>query len=234
MNDSLEKLQPLDLLGERVYRRLRSHLWSGNVRWGETLRESVLATRLGVSRTPVREALTRLAVEGFLEVRGRSFAVPLLSEDDVEEIYHLRVLLETDAVRIAAIAVKQKPSRIKNVEAAIRQAERAALEGDSEGFIRANHEFRSSWLAQVNNRRLVAAVELYAGLVRSLQILSLGDKQRQALVLEHMQKISTNLSAGEADNAALTMLQYLSIARIAMLQSLPAAEKTQASLFMFP
>jgi len=229
MSDSLEKIQPLDLLGERVYRRLRSHLWSGNVRWGETLRESVLATQLGVSRTPVREALNRLAVEGFLEVRGRSFAVPLLTEHDVEEIYHLRVLLETDAVRIAALAVKQRPSRIKDVEAAIRHAELAAREGDSEGFIKANHEFRSSWLAQVNNRRLVAAVELYAGLVRSLQMLSLGDKERQTLVLEYMQKICATLRAGDAENAALNMLQYLSIARMAMLQSLPAVGKTQAS-----
>src|SRR3546814_10143665 len=92
MTDFREKIQPIDLLGERVYRQLMSYLWSGNVRWGETLRESVLAARLGVSRTPVREALTRLAGEGFLENRGRSFAVPRLNEDDIEEIYHLRVL----------------------------------------------------------------------------------------------------------------------------------------------
>lgn len=229
MIDSLEKIQPIDLLGERVYRRLRSHLCSGMVRWGETMRESVLAAQLGVSRTPVREALNRLAVEGFLEVRGRSFSVPLLTEHDVEEIYHLRVLLEIDAVRIAALAVKQRPSRIKDVEAAIRQAELAARKGDSEGFIKANHEFRSSWLAQVNNRRLVAAVELYAGLVRSLQMLSLGNKERQVLVLEYMQKICASLRVGDAEVAAQNMLQYLSIARMAMLQSLPAAGKTQAS-----
>src|SRR3546814_1627295 len=116
MTDFLEKIQPIDLLGERVYRQLRSYLWSGNVRWGETLRESVVAARLGVSRTPVREALTRLAGEGFLENRGRSFAVPRLNEDDIEEIYHLRVLLETDAVGMAAQEVKQHPSSIKRVQ----------------------------------------------------------------------------------------------------------------------
>jgi len=229
MTDFLEKLQPIDLLGERVYRQLRSYLWSGNVRWGEILRESVLASRLGVSRTPVREALTRLAGEGFLENRGRSFAVPLLTEDDIEEIYHLRVLLETDAVRMAATAVKQQPSRIKRVQEATAHAKRAVSEGDDEGFISANHDFRAAWLALVRNRRLVAAVELYAGLVRSLQILSLGDRKRQVVVLEYMERICQDMKSGDSEKAAQTMLDYLSIARAAMQESLPAALENQAS-----
>jgi len=229
MTDFLEKLQPIDLLGERVYRQLRSYLWSGNVRWGEILRESVLASRLGVSRTPVREALTRLAGEGFLENRGRSFAVPLLTEDDIEEIYHLRVLLETDAVRMAATAAKQQPSRIKRVQEATAHAKRAVSEGDDEGFISANHDFRAAWLALVRNRRLVAAVELYAGLVRSLQILSLGDRKRQVVVLEYMERICQDMKSGDSEKAAQTMLDYLSIARAAMQESLPAALENQAS-----
>lgn len=229
MNDFLEKIPRIDLLGERVYRQLRSYLWSGNVRWGETLRESVLATRLGVSRTPVREALTRLAGEGFLENRGRSFAVPLLSEDDIEEICHLRVLLETDAARMAARAVREKPARIKPVQAAIEHARQAVQDGDDEGFISSNHDFRAAWLGLVQNRRLVGAVELYAGLVRSLQILSLGDRQRQVVVLEYMERICQDMKSGDAEKAAQTMLDYLSIARTAMQQSLPAALKNQAS-----
>lgn len=229
MSDFLQKIQPIDLLGERVYRQLRSYLWSGNVRWGETLRESVLASRLGVSRTPVREALTRLASEGFLENRGRSFAVPRLTENDIEEIYHLRVLLETDAVGMAAQEVKRRPSSIKRVQEAIEHARQAAGEGDDEGFISANLEFRSAWLALVRNRRLVAAVELYAGLVRSLQILSLADRKRQVLVLDAMEKICADLKSGDAGKASQTMLDYLAIARIAMLQSLPAALQNQVS-----
>jgi|HigsolmetaAR204D_1030405.scaffolds.fasta_scaffold11038_2 Transcriptional regulators len=229
MTDFLEKLQPIDLLSERVYRQLRSYLWSGNVRWGEVLRESVLASRLGVSRTPVREALTRLASEGFLETRGRSFAVPLLTKEDIEEICHLRVLLETDAIRMAAAAVKQQPSRLKGVQDAIERARRAVQQGDSEEFIEANHDFRATWLALVHNKRLVSAVELYAGLVRSLQILSLGDPQRQVIVLEYMEKIGQHLKSGDSEKAAETMLDYLSIARTAMQQILPAALESQAS-----
>src|SRR4029079_11804150 len=81
-------------LGDRVYELLREYLRSGEVRWGEALREATLAARLGVSRTPVREALARLASEGLAEAQGRSFTVPALTEDDLQDIYELRVLLE--------------------------------------------------------------------------------------------------------------------------------------------
>jgi len=229
MQNSLEKIEPLDLLGERVYRQLRSYLWSGNVRWGEILRESVLATRLGVSRTPVREALTRLASEGFLEARGRSFAVPTLTEDDIEDIYHLRVLLETDAIKFAASMVRQVPSRLAPVERAIAKADRAVQDRDGEGFISANLDFRSAWLALVQNRRLVAAVELYAGLVRSLQILSLGKHDREVVVLEGMRQICACLKNGDAEAAAKAMLHYLDTARAAMLESLPSVAQHSAS-----
>lgn len=229
MTHSLQKIQRIDLLGERVYHQLRAYLSSGNVRWGEVLREVELATRLGVSRTPVREALTRLASEGFLEAKGRSFAVPQLTEEDIEEISELRVLLETGAVRAATLAVRKAPGGLKAVEAAIHRASKARDSGNVEDFIRANREFRAAWLELVPNRRLVHAVEIYAGLVRSLQILSLGNPTRQAVVLENMEKICREMKAGDADAAASTMLNYLDIARAAMLQSLPVIAEGQAS-----
>lgn len=229
MKSPLQKIQRIDLLSERVYHQLRAYLSSGNVRWGETLREVELANQLGVSRTPVREALTRLASEGFLEAKGRSFAVPELTEADIEEIYELRVLLETGAVRAATAATKTAPTRLKTVEAAIRRARKAMEAGDDEDFILANREFRAAWLDLVPNRRLSHAVELYAGLVRSLQILSLGNRERQVIVLRDMEKICAEMKAGDAEAAAATMLNYLNIARDAMLHSLPAVARHHAS-----
>jgi len=229
MKAPLQKIQRIDLLSERVYHQLRSYLSSGNVRWGETLREVELATQLGVSRTPVREALTRLASEGFLEAKGRSFAVPQLTEADIEEIYELRVLLETGAVRSATAALRAAPARLKTVEAAVQRARKAMDTQNDEDFILANREFRAAWLDLVPNGRLARALELYAGLVRSLQILSLGNRERQVIVLRDMEKICGEMKAGDADAAAATMLNYLNIARDAMLNSLPGVAKSRAS-----
>src|SRR5687768_17911013 len=99
---SLPRVERGISLGDRVYELLREYLRTSQVTWGEALREATLAARLGVSRTPVREALSRLASEGLVEAHGRSFTVPALTEDDLQDIYELRVLLETEALRQAA------------------------------------------------------------------------------------------------------------------------------------
>jgi DNA-binding GntR family transcriptional regulator len=93
---SLKTLERPSLLGDRVYVTLREHLCSGWVPSGQPLQEAALAAQLGVSRTPVREALARLASEGLLGSDGRSFIVPSLSEADIDDIYELRLLLEPE------------------------------------------------------------------------------------------------------------------------------------------
>ena len=101
----LERAQPL---GDRVYATLRDYLRAGRLATGHPLQEASLAAQLGVSRTPVREALARLASEGLVVAEGRSFTVPSLSDGDIEDIYALRFLLEPQALRLIA---ESKPAR---------------------------------------------------------------------------------------------------------------------------
>jgi len=202
-------------LGDRVYEMLREYLRSGQVTWGESLREATLAARLGVSRTPVREALARLASEGLVEAHGRSFTVPSFTHEDLEDIYDLRVLLETEAVRQAA----SSGAGHAQVRRALEQAKAARGRGDAEGFIGANRQFRAAWLALVRSPRLVRMVELYADHVRALQFLTLGDAARQKAVLHGMQDILAALERRDPEAAAQAMRRYLSISRSAMLQA---------------
>ena len=71
-------------------------------------------------RTPVREALTRLASEGLLASDGRSFVVPALTERDIEEIYELRLMLEPEALRRVAEAMTD-PSKLRDCAVAWRR-----------------------------------------------------------------------------------------------------------------
>ena len=211
-------LRPLERsasLADRVYDTLRERLRSGAMSWDEPLREVALAAQLGVSRTPIREALARLASEGLIRVGGRSFAVPALSEDDVEEIYELRVLLETEAIRQATAAPAQDRS-LAAIHHALRAAEAAHAAGDAKRFIAANREFRSAWLALVTNRRLVQAVELYADHVRALQRSTLGDPARQRVVIAGMKAMLDAIQARDGAAAARAMRHYLGVARDAM------------------
>src|SRR5271169_3334314 len=88
----LQALERPEPLGDRVYGTLREYLRAGRIATGHPLQEAALAAQLGVSRTPVREALARLASEGLLSSDGRSFIVPSLSEADIDDIYELRLL----------------------------------------------------------------------------------------------------------------------------------------------
>jgi DNA-binding GntR family transcriptional regulator len=214
-------LQPVERsasLGDRVYDLLRDHLRSGRVSWGEPLREAALAGRLGVSRTPVREALARLVSEGLIEAHGRSFTVPSLTREDLDDIYDLRLLLETEAVRQAA-ARRDGASGIAEVRRALQQAKAAHLRGDAEAFIAANSRFRSAWLGMVRNGRLVRTVLFYADHVRALGLLTLGDRQRQKMVLRGMSDILGALERHDPSGAVAAMRRYLGISRSAMLQA---------------
>ena len=88
---------------EGVARILRSRIFSGRLKPGDPLPERLLAEQLGVSRTPVREALFTLQSEGLVELTpNRGGTVRTVNAHDVEQIYALRAVLEAHAAREAA------------------------------------------------------------------------------------------------------------------------------------
>jgi len=90
-------------LGEAVFRALCEALQAGSYRAGDRLREEEVAQRLKVSRTPVREALGRLAARGFVApAGGRGLVVRSLDISEVLELYTMREILEGAAARLAA------------------------------------------------------------------------------------------------------------------------------------
>ncbi|WP_046470074.1 GntR family transcriptional regulator [Allosalinactinospora lopnorensis] len=87
----------------RAYQDLRSEILAGVHPAGQRLREEQLAATMGLSRTPIREALRRLQADGLVELAPHKGAhVVGWSEDDLEEIFELRVILEGQAARRAA------------------------------------------------------------------------------------------------------------------------------------
>jgi GntR family transcriptional regulator, vanillate catabolism transcriptional regulator len=92
-------------LTDQVVLRLREMILRGDLRGGERVAEIPIAKRLGVSRTPVREALTVLAQEGLLDVAGkRGYQVMAFSAKDIEDAVDLRGILEGTAIRLVAEA----------------------------------------------------------------------------------------------------------------------------------
>jgi len=90
-------------LTDTVHQSIRDRIILGEIQGGEMLIESQLAQEFGVSKTPIREALSLLSQAGFVEVIPRQgYRVTTISVKDVHEIYELRVLLEGEAAALAA------------------------------------------------------------------------------------------------------------------------------------
>ena len=86
----------------RVFHRIREDILSGKYKQDEELRENTIATELGVSRTPVREALRQLELEGLVQiVPNKSAVVTGLSEKDMQDIYMIRSYLEGLCAKLA-------------------------------------------------------------------------------------------------------------------------------------
>ena len=92
------KRQPT--LSEQAYNQIKDAICQGSVAPGDILSENPIAQQLGMSRTPVREALRALASEGFVEIRnGIGAYVKPLSSKDMEDLYEVRCLLEMQAIK---------------------------------------------------------------------------------------------------------------------------------------
>lgn len=217
MNAKLEVLERPQPLGDRVYATLREYLRAGRISTGQPLQEVALAAQLGVSRTPVREALARLASEGLVVADGRSFTVPALTDRDIEDIYALRFMLEPEALREIALARLGRKA-LQPLRKALQEMAVAHEADDGAEFMEANYRFRGAWMTLVPNPRLARAIELYADHVRYLRAFTLGDAEVRAVVLKGLKRLLSALEAGDGEATAAAMLAHLAKAKSILLQ----------------
>lgn len=148
-------------LREEVYTRLRRAILDSAYPAGTKLVEADLAAALSISRTPIREALHKLELEGLVErvPGGTGLRVAGLSRDEVEEIYGVRAVLEGYAVRLAAARIG--PDDVARLSALLDASADAITASDGEALLRVNTEFHGGIYQIAGSRRL-------EGLVRSL------------------------------------------------------------------
>lgn len=150
-----------------VYERLRDDILYGVLRPGDLLIERKLAERFGVSKTPVREALMELRQEGLVEVIHRAgYFVSKVSVEDVQSIFHLRHLLETEAATLAASRARPDDlARLEQLVSGLSQAlSAAAAEVEPSGsavknYRRLNRGFHVAVAEASQNRLLVEFVQ---------------------------------------------------------------------------
>jgi DNA-binding GntR family transcriptional regulator len=207
-------------LRQQVYERIRDALRSGRYRAGDRVTEIGLAAELGVSRTPVREALGQLSREGLLVGHARGgFQIPALDARDLDEIFAIRAQLEPFAASAAATRIGA--GEIETLEACIAREARAG--GDARGraaFHAANAEFRRILFAASGNARLARLIANFEDHVQYVRARTLDDESVRRVVADGQRRILRALAARSADEAAAAMRHHLEAARRHLLDAL--------------
>jgi DNA-binding GntR family transcriptional regulator len=151
---AVEPLQ-IESVVDQVYSVVRDRILSGELPRGTRLRQEALAAELGISRTPLREALRRLAAEGLVEFSpNRGAQVSELRAEDVRSSYEARLILEPGAARLAA--VRRPGGRLTAMREAIEAERRSA---DTAAAFNASRDFHLGLVAASGNDHLLRLAE---------------------------------------------------------------------------
>lgn len=175
---------------------------AGTYKPGDRLVESELAERLGVSRTPVREALQRLETQSMLSRDGRSLIVATLDHNQLAELYAVRTELEGLAARLAARHATDEEIRVL---ASMVADDRALLGGDPRALSRANKRFHRQIHLASHNRYLVQQLDLVHRSMALMANTSFAAEGRDEVALDEHAEIVSAIAAhdGEASYQAL-------------------------------
>lgn len=205
---------------DRAHEALRREIVEGLLPPGTLLGEVEQAARLGVSRTPLREALARLVSEGLADqTRGRGTVVSAVSPGDVEQLFDVRIPLEVQAVRLAAR--RADPTVFEQLAARFDAAERGSPAGadddaDDETAGTAVDDYYSLVAAMdaavddaVANPRLVAVMGPLRTHLARIRRLSHDDPERLRRSAAEHGAVCRAVAAGDEELAAATMLVHL-------------------------
>jgi DNA-binding GntR family transcriptional regulator len=187
---------------------LRNEILSGRMRPGQALSENEIAQRLGVSRTPVREAIIRLESEGLLTVRPQvGTSVAPIDVEAVADVQFLREAIECRTVALAARSVT--PADAKELRANLKAQARIAARGDHAAFVPLDDRMHQKLVAMAGRPRVWRAVEDAKAQLDRVRFLSLEDPAWLATIHHQHEQIVERVLAGDAEGAQAAMSRHL-------------------------
>lgn len=188
-------------ISESLVVLLRRMIVDGTLPAGERVNEVHLAKNLGVSRTPLREALGRLVAEGALTIVPRyGYYVCPLTLDEFQQIYQIRPILDPEALRLAGIPPAEKLDRLEEINQKIIEA------ADAEEIIGLDDAWHLELLAGCPNRVLVDLIEQNIRRTRRYEMALMRERRNVRAASDEHGQILSALRAGNLE-AACTLLR---------------------------
>ena len=195
-------------LEESVYNRLEDEIISGELKVGETLVETALAERLGVSRTPLRAAMHRLSEEGLIEAIPNRGAIVLgVSAEDLVNIYMIRMRLEGLCAASAARGASDKD--IERLTESVELSEFYLAKRDTEHLKELDTEFHNIIYSASGNRHLTRILTELHRNIRSYRKLSIGVPSRLELSVKEHRAILSAIAAKDVELAEKLTEQHI-------------------------
>lgn len=234
MNEK-ERLASRKSLGEEVFEILRDRIIAGEYPLGAWLRQEEIARKLGVSQTPVREALDRLVVEGLVErVPYRGVRVVTLTEEEIADIYAARLYLETAVVQAAAYNLANDQSAkllLEDLQSLVVEIESLKTLAEMERRRVLNTQFHLKLAEICGNQVLVRLYRMtlhqfpdwmiYEGMFKQADHL----QARLAREVQEHREILAAVAAGEAKQAAEKARQHVGNLKDELVELLGVDEK---------
>ncbi len=224
MNEIQSDSQKSQSATARAYDHVKTAVMMGEYQAGDRIKEELIAEKIGVSRTPIRQALHKLTAEGFLTMPPNQGArVIEWSQQDTQEITDLRAILESFGAGIAARKITQSDlSRLETLAEMMEAAAATGRERELELITKYNSEFHMVIINSSGNIRLA---EVIASLAHPLLIqrrFSGFDHARLRRSMAHHREIIDALRSGDSSWASSIMKSHILASRVAESDTTPA------------
>ncbi|MDD2496734.1 MAG: GntR family transcriptional regulator [Desulfitobacteriaceae bacterium] len=217
----LESYKPLR---EIVFETLREAIINGNLKPGERLMEVQLAEEMGVSRTPVREAIRKLELENFVVMIPRKGAyVSGISLKDIADVYEVRAALEFLAAGLAAERITDE--ELEKLERLLIAVAEAAERNDLNQWVQKDTEFHDIIYKASRNDRLVQIVNNLMEQIFRFRSTSLAYPGRMKVAVEEHKKIVEAISERNITLAQSLAQEHVENAENSMLEAMEMADK---------
>ena len=202
----------------RVFHKIRDDILEGKYEVGEEIRESKIAGELGVSRTPVREAIRQLELEGLVSViLNKGAVVTGISPQDIEDIYNIRTLIEGLAARWAARKITEK--EIKELENITDLMEFYINRGDTEELHVLDNRFHEILYESSHSKPLQHILSPFHHYVQNARRTSLSTPGRAQRAVEEHNAILKALKQKDPDLAEDSANQHVKNAAYNLLRN---------------
>ncbi len=204
---TLDATTPVDSTVVKVYEQLRSMAISYVFKPGERLNEVALAKQLGVSRTPLREALGRLSIERLLRfVPGKGFFCRDLDVSEVFDLYELRKAVEISAVRLAVVRASE--SDVQALKAFLEDTGPDAGQRTSGELVELDETFHERLMALSGNAEMLHVLRSVNARIRFVRWIDMAQADRPASQREHREVIDA-VGARDAETAVAVLEKHI-------------------------